>query len=266
MVDGISGNKLGLFKQPHFSCFGFLFLLLFIIVKPAFAQSLDSKISKIKQRYGVTVHYKYSREDFFPSSWLRKPASVSGQAISPAEASRVVKQIEGFLKEMPKRVIRLNITDIYLLKELKFYGQSYSFSNSNSGLYINSKGRQNGYSDDYILRSLYHAFSSVVMRHYAFPEKKWTEINKRHVYLKADSSVRFHDDIREVNTDLASKGFISKYATISMKKDFNTVSEYLFMNPAELKSLASKHRKIRKKLNITIAFYKEIYGSNYRFF
>ncbi|MCP4321935.1 MAG: hypothetical protein GY951_10930 [Psychromonas sp.] len=264
MEVSIIRNKLNLFKQTHFRYI--CTLLLLIIVNPTFAQSLDSKIAKIKQRYGVTVHYKYSPSSFFPNSWLKKPVNATGQAISKREASRVVTQIDHFLKNIPKRVIRLNITDIYLLKEQKFYGKSYGFSNSSSGIYIQSKGIRDGYSDDYLLRSLYHAFSSIVMRHYAFPEKQWNEVDKNHTYLKADSAVRFHDDIREINSGAAAKGFISKYASISMKKDFNTISEYLFMKPAELKSLAGKHRKIRKKLNLTIGFYKKVFGDNYRFY
>ena len=232
---------------------------------PSFSLSLDNKIAKIKQRYGVKIHYKYSHTDFFPLSWLNAPINATGQQIDLIEAERVMGHINIFLENIPKRVIRLNITDIYLFKDLSFYGKSSGFTNSNSALYIKSKGKRNGYSDDYILKSLYHSFSSILMRHYAFPEQQWSEVNKRHTYLKAQSNVRFHDDIQEVDRKLASQGFINKYATISLKKDFNTLSEFLFLKPRELRSLASQHRKIRKKLNMSIEFYKQIFGANYRF-
>ncbi len=67
--------------------------------------AIESQIRKIKQTYGVQVHYHYGADEYFPHKWRDAPISASGAPLSLKEVERLLPLIDTFLSSYPKTVI-----------------------------------------------------------------------------------------------------------------------------------------------------------------
>lgn len=130
--------------------FALIALLLFLNESTRAAElKIESKILAIKEEYKVQVHHAYNREGYFPSQWRKAPNAARGKRLPLKEVERLLPIIENFLSTYPKKVLGRNLTDIYLLADLTFYGKSFGATNSRSGL--SSKARES--EKDSLIRS-----------------------------------------------------------------------------------------------------------------
>jgi len=228
-------------------------------VAEASETAIERQIQKIKETYGVQVHYMYRPEEYFSSRWLKPPISARGEQLSNKEVKRLLPLIESFLSSYPKSVLDKNLENIYLLSELFFYGKSFGATNNKSSLYIKSMGERKGFTNSFLLSRMFSEFSSILMRNYEFPEKEWQKINPANFkYLGSGVEMLGTEGLYGQDNKLLSMGFIVKYSQSSMENDFNMVSDWLFSQPGLLNKLAKKHKKIRMKMELAVKFYKSI--------
>jgi hypothetical protein len=165
----------------------------------------------------------------------------------------------------PKAVIQKNLKDIYLSKTLEFFGKPFGASNSRTAIYIHSQGPSRGFTDEFLQEGLHHEFSSILMRNYTFPKDKWSRINPPEFsYGKSGAEVIGQKALHGQTEEQLTQGFLEKYCESTMENDFNVVSAWLFVKPAELKSLADKYEKIAAKRRLSIEFYKSV-DKGYKF-
>ncbi len=238
-------------------------LLIPLLPKNLFASriNIDRTIKVIHSKFGVQIHFKYDREEFFPQRWLKSPISAEGKQISPKEAKRILPIIRKFLTHYPRNVITKNLTDIFLSEELVFYGKNFGGSNSKSGLYIQSQSQNaaRGVSDEFLLGLLYSEFSSILYRNYQFPKAEWAAVNPNDFkYVGTGRAMLGSKNLYGQTEDLMRKGFLIKYSQSNIENDFNMITRWLFTKRKKLNELCEKYPKIKVKREIAERFYKTI--------
>jgi len=216
-------------------------------------------LSEIRCESSVTIHYKFHKENYFPSRWLKPPILANGTQIKITETKRLIPIIENFLSFYPKKVIRDNLKNIYLISDLKFYGKSFGATNSKNSLYIKSKGKNKGYTNTFLTNVIHSEFSSILLRKYKFNKNAWNNINKKDFkYLGTGVKMLGQKNLYSQNEKLLNNGFITKYAQSSLENDFNQVTSWLITRTKKLKKLCVKYPRIRIKAEIVKSFYKSI--------
>jgi hypothetical protein len=227
-------------------------------------KSIPTPTELPEQIDGVTVHYYYDRADFFPSEWLKDPLICFGEQFDLVEAPRVKSYIEDFISAYDSNFLRQNLTDIYLLDELTCFGNPFGGSNSISSVYLTVRTQDKGYTDQFLVSTLHHEFSSILMRNYRslFPDQEWRLINPdSFVYSENDVQVVQEPTIRDQTKELLEAGFLTRYNTTTAENDFNTLVEWLSTRGTELCEIRSQYERIDRKAELAIQFYAAIGAS-----
>jgi hypothetical protein len=225
----------------------------------AYANSIEVQVRMVYSKYGIKVHYEYDRENFFPQAWRAEPINAAGVPINQHEAHRVIRQIDTFLASFPLEFIKRNLKNIYLLNDMTFYGKPYGKTNGRAAIYIESKGIEAGYTDDFILKGLYHEFSSIIMQNYRFPFYQWEEVNVSDFsYSGTGREILDEENLNLPSEELLKLGFLTKYSTSSLENDFNVFSEWIFTNKDELEKYSKRYPRIARKLALTKQFYNSV--------
>jgi len=215
---------------------------------------IRTTIAQIKDAYGIDIHYRYDAKSFFPQEYLYLPVSAQGSQVSLKHVKSILPIIETFLSKYPREVIWKNLSDIYLLGKLEFYGRSYGGTYINSAIYIQSQG-----TNDSLVGIMHAEFSSILFHNYEFPKEKWEAANESGwKYTGTGFEILGRKDSYDLSEELFSKGFLVKYSQSSLENDFNMFVQWAFLEPPILQNLASKYERINKKYQLMIQFYKSI--------
>jgi hypothetical protein len=207
----------------------------------------------------IVIHVQYDRSLFFPKEWLREPIRCEGAQVEVSETQRVIPIIETFESVFYSKTLRKNLTDIYLVSELKCYGKTFGGTNSRTSIYLNVGPRNKGYSDGFILSTLHAEYSSILMRNYAFPTKAWSAINDNDfTYPNNEVQVVEQNGLYTQTPDLLAAGFLDNYAATSLENDFNEFASWLFVRSEDLCRLQANYRKINQKAVLAENFYSKI--------
>ena len=221
--------------------------------------SVEAAIKRLKHletEYGLMIHYEYDRQRFFPASWLRQPIAVRGGQVDTKELPRLAEVIEEFLSRYPKKVIRDDLKQVYLVSDLQFFGKSYGATNSATGIYLRTGNARASFEDSFLLARLHSEFSSVLMRNHNFPKKDWAALNAPDFeYSGTGVEVLEQDGLYGQTKPLLERGFLVKYSQSSMENDFNMISDWLFTRPTELEQLCEKYKLLNAKRKLATEFY-----------
>jgi hypothetical protein len=255
-------------RRVLFACLATHFCLVALsITAYAVDESLiDKQIESTRREFGVRVHYRYDPIRYFSESRLKPPESAKAKQLELDDVERMIMVIDRFLRAHPKVVIKSNLKDIYLTADLQLYGKPFGGTNIKSALYINCREGDRSFSDDFVLDTCHHEFSSILMNNYPFPKDKWARINPPEFkYGKSGTEMLGKKQLlTEGDESCLSRGFLTKYSTSTMENDFNVLSGELFVKPKELKQAAEKYDKIAAKRDLAIKFYKSI-DKSYKF-
>jgi hypothetical protein len=122
----------------------------------------DPEVAQIWKDYGVSVHLKYDRNDFFCEDWKSPPISAQGTQIEPDEATHVKRLVPRFLAMYPRSLIREHLHSIYFLKTLKIYGRWYAGTYSEATLYIAARRVDFQHDDKFWAAVMHSEFSSIL--------------------------------------------------------------------------------------------------------
>lgn len=227
---------------------------------PCIPGRLQQNDESIPDKIGpVSIVHKITN-NFYPADWVHDPKiKPIAKEIDRQQLKRAIPLIKEFIKDYPEPVLKKNLSTINLCKQLQFYGKDFGGTNSSDGVYICVRTIRDGYTNVYVLSSLHHEFSSILMRNYLFPKKEWAKLNPSG-FKYADDAVGFlgKESLLEPGEDYFKIGFICLYSQASMEEDFNTIADYLFNQRDELLKIAQTHSRMKAKIVLAMKFYKSI--------
>lgn len=225
-------------------------------------KTLEARIERIESDYGIRVRHKYDAKAFYPAEWLVPPISGQGSQMPRHEVERTVGVIEKFVSAYPKDVLARNLTDIYLISGMKFYGKGFGAAYGKSAIYVNNEGRSKGYREEFLLSQIHSELSSIFLINYGsnFPADAWQDVNV-HGWRYVGTGVEMlgQRDIFAQTNELLSRGFLVKYSQSSLENDVNMFAFWAFTRGEKLRDLSSKYVRIGQKYQLVVDFYKSIH-------
>lgn len=221
----------------------------------------------------ILIEHK-SIKNFVHPSWFNDPISFEFKELEDIDRIRNAEEaIYQAFSQYPSQVLIKHIGVVALLKEIKAYGEKYGatyvffkgYPNS-SGIYIALEDHvPNEELSDYIIDSLHHEFSSIIMKSDKFPDEQWRSLNLKSFKYKHDNRLGGVDALksREFGAQndkkiLYLQGFLSQYAMTNVEEDFNVYSGMIMTHPYEVKNLIIEYPIVRKKVKLWLDFYKSI--------
>ena len=198
----------------------------------------------------------------FPKSWLKPPVLASGEVLPVAEHERVRRILTRALGKYPPQVLRANLKAVYVLAELRYSGVITSGTNSLTSVYLKIGHPKAGFTDAHI-EGVFHAeFSSILIRqHAAFWDKEtWQAVNPpdfRYLGNGVDA-VKQRLAGLTLSESLHAEGFLKQYSKSTLENDLNGIAAMLLTGKAELWDIAKRFPRIRRKLELTLAFYQKL--------
>ncbi len=217
----------------------------------------DTVIQKVK------VVFKFD-PSIFPDSWQANPILAKGEAIDSTEIARCKVITASALKKYPTPILYMNLKTIYFVRSEKFYEVGFGATNYHDALYISDNGKEKGYTDRFIEQSIHHEFSSILFRNYGWllDTASWNKANLPGFgYTDTESGVgaiRKNESSQDLDTALASKGFLTQYAHSDIENDINTIAQNLFSPAPGFWKIVDAYPRIRQKVNLLIRFYHSI--------
>lgn len=232
---------------------------LFLVLLYSFASFAQDTI--IDERTGVKLIFSADGK-IFPDSWYSEKINANGTSLDSSEYIRSERIIKAALLKYPPELVKNNLSNVFVLSKVIFYGQSFGGTNSTSNVYLSNKGIKKGYTDFY-LEQLFHAeFSSVLLRNYKpnFSESKWVENNPSDFNYGKGGVIALKEkkDSEKFGSELNKMGFINEYATSSIENDFNSYAKNLFLPKSGFYEIVDTYSAIKLKRKLIIEFYKKL--------
>jgi len=261
----IAVNRIPLSRntQVLLVCGALALLLAFILgqaITSAYFPAGLKKQGGIPAKVGPVEVIAVVTDDFYPSDWKSDPRiKPVAETIDHQEFERIIPLTRSFAAEYPEGILAKNLKGACFCKTLKFYGKDFGGTNSADRIYICVKSKELGYTDQYVLSSMHHEFSSILMRNYPFPSKAWAALNPKGFSYTDDAVGALEkDDLLNPKSKHHESGFICLYSQSSMEEDFNTIADYLFNQRPALLKLGLKYPKLRAKIQLAMKFYKSV--------
>lgn len=212
---------------------------------------IEARIAKIKQDYGVAVHYHYSKETFLHPAWH---SYMKGEQVSPAHATIMLDEIEKFLTVVPKPITSKNLENIYMFKTLLMGGHGTGAMASGRSIYLCSGNAA------HIANCLYHEFSHILLVAYPVDMASWMAQLPPGFKYFGNGSEMIDKGINpfEFDDKLRSEGFVLMYSKASLSEDHAVFSDYLFTRKEETKGLMKKYPAMKNRVRELIRYYKSI--------
>ncbi|CCK82191.1 uncharacterized protein TOL2_C40360 [Desulfobacula toluolica Tol2] len=198
----------------------------------------------------------------FPKNWRSKKINAKAMKISEDEIVRSLEIIKLAIQKYPAYLVRENLTKVYIVHKLSYFGVSTSGTNSHNRIYIANSGLSKGYTNDFVEKLFHAEFSSILLRNHKsfFTDSSWKRINPVNFRYgksgvdfvkKGKASERFKNEF-------LNAGFLNQYATSTLENDFNSVVKRLFMNEKKLWEIARYNKAIGQKILLTLEFYHKL--------
>ncbi|MEZ0327199.1 MAG: hypothetical protein ACAH95_14965 [Fimbriimonas sp.] len=201
-------------------------------------------------------------DGMFPSSWQGGDVSAKATPIAATEIERSLRLVKHALAKYPTSLLKSDLKKIYLVREMFFYGLPYGGTNSLDTLYICNEGIRKGFTDSYVEGSVYHEFSSILLRNYEslWKQADWTAANPKGFQYLGNGTDAVRVGATSLNRDpkLYPLGFLTTYSKASVEEDFNVMSESLFMGGDGFWKAVDKYEPLRRKCKAAVAFYGKI--------
>ena len=226
--------------------------------------SISQLTARIKQEWpGLAILTDVNSKRYFTDEWNNGFVRPMVTPIKNAQLRRFLTILPVELNKYPASLIKSDLHAIALSSSLSLHGIEYGGSNSGKRIYITVLSPGQGYTDEYIRRTIHHEFSSILIRDHKFPLREWRAALPAGVKYNdsIDKEVKMIEagrDISLASSKLLEQGFLSSYGLTNYTNDVNTYAELLFIEPDKIKKLADIYRIIGIKYNLLIKFYKNL--------
>jgi len=213
--------------------------------------AIEERIARIKQEYGVTVHYHYSKDTFLHPSWH---SFIEGEQVSSTHASIMLDEIEKFLTVVPRAVTRKNLENIYMFNSLLMHGRGTGAMAFGRSIYLGAGNAA------HIANCLYHEFGHILLAAYPVDLESWmAQLPPDFEYYGVGNEMLVAGvNPFESNDELHSQGFVLMYSKASLSEDHAVFSDYLFTRKEKTKELMKKHPAMKNRVRELIRYYKGI--------
>ena len=204
---------------------------------------------------GIKVHSKYNINNF-PSHWVGGRINIWGRQVTKSGQKNITIAIRRFVNKYPKSVLNDNLSSVFLLKDLSFYGSYWGATYKWDRIYI-SYNVNDGDTVRFVTRELHHEFSSILLENYVFPKRKWIYATKGKYASKnyGIDQAGSGGNGRDEGTHLLERGLLTSYGASDFENDVNIYAEYLFVLPKRLARHNEKYFRIAKKTKLLKQFY-----------
>lgn len=219
----------------------------------------SSKGQTVDDRTGIYLHFNIDKETF-PQNWLNEDINAKGLPLDSSEVQRSLRIINKALAKYPAALIKSNLTKIYVLKSIEFYGIGFGGTYASDVIYIANDGANNGFTDIFIEETFHHEFSSILLRNYpdSVLKMNWLKINPIKYGKGGVQALKDSLDSQAIDSSFNRKGFLHQYATSDFENDFNAFAERLFAPTDQFYKILEKYPKLSQKFNLILAFYQKL--------
>ena len=199
----------------------------------------------------------------FPESWKTDEIMANGVSLDSSEMERSITVLKKALDKYPVSLLTTNISRIYVLQSMEFFGQRFGGTNSTDVVYIANNGVWMGYTDEFIEMTFHHEFSSILLRNFPefFDESEWTSVNSIPYGEGGVQALKDETDSVDFEPSLHERGFLHLYATSSMENDLNSFAENVFCPTDEFYDAVKSFKTLTHKLALTLEFYARLDSS-----
>ncbi len=205
----------------------------------------------------------------FPLYWYKDPVNILPTPLNESEIERTVAAIQKALHKYPVAFLKQNLKSVYLLDHLITLGVNYGSTYTYDAVFVTNSGETNGYTDTYIEQEFHHEFSSILLQRHSgeydkhlhdWASSTWALVNPPGFKYGSGGAeaLKLNQTGREFEPKLLNKGIIDQYGLSSMENDFNDISMNLFKSNPGFWQVVDKYPKIRRKIDIAIAFYHHL--------
>ncbi len=209
-----------------------------------------------------TVIFTGESKVALPESWLS--AEIRGQAVplDSSEERRSRAIVTRAISLYPQSLLDQNLSSVFVVKELWFYGVKYGGTNSRTSIYIANRGTQQGFTDAFIASTFHHELSSILLRNHPerLDEAAWRDANRAGDQYRKSGTQSLLDGTAETrySANFHVNGFLNQYGTSSVEEDFNTFAEALFSGDDRFWRAVDQFSRVEKKKDLIVAFYQSL--------
>jgi len=228
------------------------------------ATSINHLLERIKQDWpDLAIITDVKSKQYFTDEWNNDFVHPKATSIKDDQLRRFLTILPIELKKYPPSLIKSDLHAIALSSSLSLYGIEYGGSNSGKRIYMTVLSPEQGYTDEYIKRTIHHEFSSILIREHKFPLREWRAVLPAGVKYndsidKEVKTIEAGRDLSIASSELLEQGFLSSYRLTNYINDINTYAELSFIEPDKIKKLATKYKRIGVKYDLLIKFYKNL--------
>jgi hypothetical protein len=203
-----------------------------------------------------------SSPEIFPEAWRTPSVSPEGRALPEDQIERARSILSKGLAKYPPGVLEANLKTVYVLAELRYRDVITSGTNSRNCVYLKLGGEKAGFTATHV-EGVFHAeFSSILLRNHPdfLDAKAWREANPAGFKYLGDGveAVKQGKVGGRYREELLEKGFLSEYGCSTLENDFNGMAVRLFTGDASLWAVADQYPRIKRKLELALAFYGKL--------
>ncbi len=206
--------------------------------------------------------YLNVQEKVFPKHWYENHINASTEPLACGERGRMIRILNIAFTKYPDRVIRENLTGVYLFRSMKFYGVPYGGTNFRNYVYLASDETNPNVTDDFVEGVFHHEFSSILLRNHApeFNRTAWMRVNPPDFRYGSGGTAAIMNGEASLALDplLNEQGFLTRYSQSSVEEDVNMFAQHLFSDQWEFWSIVEVNEKVRQKTTLLINFYHAV--------
>lgn len=228
-------------------------------------EAINEWFKPITSKYGIRIVYKI--EDDFFSPLVNPPIpedpgmEITVRPIRHSVLAAFPNLLSEALRKYPVSVIKQNLKAIYFAGEINQkslrYGATYDpFRHI---IYLISDGE---HTDQYLIATFHHEFSSLLLRGRSFFINPWTKFNPEkfeYMFSKSKQSLEIYKSTSLIGTEADyENGFMNTYGQVSFENDFNEYSAMTFTNPKKFKAIMNQYPRVRGKFLVWLQFYQKV--------
>lgn len=213
----------------------------------------------VDPRTGIPVRYEIDAQTF-PDSWRCGDIRAEAMPLASYEVLRSKRIAVTALSVYPVGLLKHNLRAVYFADTLTFYGLSYGGTNSYDTVYIANRGATQGFTDNFLLRTFHHEFSSILLRNYPaqFDSAAWRAANRSAYGTGGIDALKNGRCDTKYEAKYNVDGFLNQYGTSSLEEDVNTFAEAMFSGDRAFWTLADRFPRIKDKKDVLVKFYRAL--------
>ncbi len=202
--------------------------------------NLKDEIDKIGEENNINVFF-FSKKVLLPNNIVKPVSLLLLGRINEIQLYRYINVLNDFFNIVPKQIINKNLKNIYLYGGFRYFNSSDiagTYELNSSSLFLVS----NGNSDDFLIGTIVHEFSSLLLYKIPFNSDTWLTLNDKDFKYQNISSKK---DPYSHSKELYENGFIDLYSTTCFENDFNEFSKWYFLKTEKLITLSQKYTQTK---------------------